>query len=307
MKLPVIATLAVLLASTAVAAEKTETIQKSFPSQPGKVVLVSGGPLDVHVRASDIPDIRVNVELVAAAFSEKQAKAWVDARMPTFEDTEGELRITAPDPGGVSLFKGVLGTRARIEIVVPPSARPDLSTSSGTLRVEGEYPDAKPLRLRSASGDIEFAGWAPEMEARSTSGGIQLRASRTIDKLLARSASGNVELTGGARKVNCDTAGGDVHLAALLGPAVINTTSGNVVARFDALAAGDAVRITTSSGKVRVSLPPGTEPGGELASTKGDIRSTLPGLSDPKAVKLELSGKGPKVFVTTISGKIELL
>ena len=307
MKLPVIATLAVLLASTALAAEKTETIQKSFPSQPGKVVLVSGGPLDVHVRASDIPDIRVNVELVAAAFSEKQAKAWIDAHLPTFEDTEGELRITAPDPSGVSLFKGVLATRASIEIVVPPSARPDLSTSSGTLRADGEYPEAKPLRLRSASGDIEFAGWAPQIEARTTSGGIQLRASRPIDQLLARSSGGNVEVTGGARKVNCDTAGGDVHLAALLGPAVINTTSGNVVARFDALAAGDEARITTASGKVRVTLPPGTEPGGELASTKGEIRSTLPGVSDPTTIKLALSGKGPKVFVTTTSGRIELL
>jgi hypothetical protein len=307
MKPPTIAILLLLLASTAVAAEKTEVIQKSFPSRPGKVVLVSGGPLDVHVRASDIPDIRVNVELVAAAFSEKQAKAWIDAHLPTLEDAEGQLRITAPDPSGVSLFKGVLATRARIEIVVPPNACPDLSTSSGTLRAEGEYPEAKPLRLRSASGDIEFAGWAPELEARSTSGGLQLRAGRTIEKLLARSASGSVELTGGARKVTCDTSSGSVHLSALLGPAAINTTSGNVVAKFDALAAGDEVRITTSSGKVRVTLPPGTEPGGELASTKGEIRSTLPGLSDPKTIKLELSGKGPKLFVTTTSGKIELL
>ncbi len=307
MKPPTIAILLLLLASTAVAAEKTEVIQKSFPSRPGKVVLVSGGPLDVHVRASDIPDIRVNVELVAAAFSEKQAKAWIDAHLPTLEDAEGQLRITAPDPSGVSLFKGVLATRARIEIVVPPNACPDLSTSSGTLRAEGEYPEAKPLRLRSASGDIEFAGWAPELEARSTSGGLQLRAGRTIEKLLARSASGSVELTGGARKVTCDTSSGSVHLSALLGPAAINTTSGNVVAKFDALAAGDEVRITTSSGKVRVTLPPGTEPGGELASTKGEIRSTLPGLSDPKTIKLELSGKGPKLFITTTSGKIELL
>jgi len=163
------------------------------------------------------------------------------------------------------------------------------------------------LRLRSASGDIEFAGWAPQIEARTTSGGIQLRASRPIDQLLARSSGGNVEVTGGARKVNCDTAGGDVHLAALLGPTVINTTSGNVVARFDALAAGDEARITTASGKVRVTLPPGTEPGGELASTKGEIRSTLPGVSDPTTIKLALSGKGPKVFVTTTSGRIELL
>ncbi len=307
MKRPAIAILFLLAATAALAAEKSEVVQKSFPTSPGKVVLIFGGPLDVHVRASEIPDIRVTVDLAAAAFTEKRAKEWVDAHMPTFEDSEGELRITAPDPAGVSLFKGVLGTRASIEVVVPPGAHPDLSTSSGTLRADGEYPDSKPLRLRTSSGDIEFSGWAPEIEARSTSGGIQLRASRPIEKLLVRTASGNVDVAGGVRSLTCDASGGDVHLSALLGPATVNTTSGNVVAGFDALAADDEVRITTASGKVRVTLPPGTEPGGELASTRGDIRSTMPGQTDPNISKLQLSGKGPRVFVTTVSGKIELL
>jgi hypothetical protein len=307
MKLPAIGAALLLLASVAAAAEKSEVVEKSFPSQPGKVVFVDVGPLDVHLRVSDIPDIRLKVELVAAALSESQAKNWIETRWPTLDDKEGELRITAPDPGGVSILKGVIGTRARVELTVPPNVRPDLSSSSGTLRVDGEFPEAKPLRLRTTSGDIEFAGWAPQLEARSISGDIQLRASRAIDSLLGRSSSGSIELFGGARKAACDNASGDVHLAGLLGPAVVNTTSGNVVARFDLLPAGDEARITTFSGKVRVFLPPGTEPGGVLASTKGEIRSSYPGRTDPKTIKLELSGKDPRIFVTTSSGKIELL
>jgi hypothetical protein len=307
MKLPAIGAVLLLLASFAAAAEKTEVLEKSFPSQPGKVVLVDVGALDVYVRASDIPDIRLKVELVAAALSEKQAKAWIEAHWPTIDDKEGELRITAPDPGGVSLFKGVLGTKARVELTLPLNVRPDLSTSSGTLRAEGEFPEAKPMRLRSASGDIEFVGWVPRLEARSVSGSIQLQASRAIDSLLGRSASGSIELTGGARTANCDNASGAVQLTGMLGPVVVNTTSGNVVARFDALPSGDEARITTTSGKVRVTLPPGTAPGGVLSSTKGEIRSLYPGKTDPDAIKLDLSGKDPKIFVTTGSGKIELL
>jgi hypothetical protein len=265
------------------------------------------GALDIYVRASDIPDIRLKVELVAAAFSEKQANAWIEAHLPTIEDSEGELRITAPDPGGVSLFKGVLGTRAIVELTVPPNVYPDLSTSSGTLRAEGEFPEVKPMRLRSAAGDIEFTGWVPKLEARSVSGDIHVLATKAIDSLLARSASGSIELSGGARQVNCDNASGDVQLAGLLGPAVVNTTSGDVVARFDALVAGQEARITTTSGKVRVALPPGTQPGGVLASTKGEIRSAYAGKTDPATIKLDLSGKEPRIFVTTASGKIELL
>jgi DUF4097 and DUF4098 domain-containing protein YvlB len=307
MKLPVIGAVLLLLASVAAAAEKSQVIEKSFPSQPGKIVRVDVGPLDVYVRASDIPDVRLKVELVAAAFSEKQANDWIQAHLPTIDDTEGELRITAPDPGGVSLFKGVFVTRARVELTLPQNVRPDLSTSSGTLRAEGEFPEAKPLRLRSASGDIEFTGWVPRLEARTVSGNIQVLATRAIDDLLGRSSSGAIDLTGGARKATCDNASGDVHLAGLLGPVAVNTTSGDVVARLDALPAGDEARITTTSGKVRVTLPPGTQPGGVLASTKGEIRSSYPGKTDPDAIKLDLSGKDPKVFVTTGSGKIELL
>jgi hypothetical protein len=306
MKLPVMGAVFLLLATAATAGEKNEVLEKSFPSRPGKVVLVDAGPLDLSVRASDIQEIRVRVELVAAALSENQANAWVEAHRPTLTDSDGELKITAPDPGGISLFKGVLPTRARVELILPPNVRPDLSTSSGTLSVSGEFSDARPLRLRAGSGDTELSGWAPEIEARSTSGDIVLHASKAIDKLMARSASGSVELTGGVRNVRCDTASGDIHLSGLLGPAGIATTSGNVVARFDVLAPGDEVRIETGSGRVRVSLPPGCQPGGVLATTTGDIRSAYPGKSDPKATTLDLSGGGPKVQVTTRSGRIDL-
>jgi len=296
----------ILLASAAVAAEKNEVVEKSFPSHAGKVVLVDAGPLDLSVRASDIPDIRLRIQLIADAVSGATASAWSEAHRPTVEDTDGELRITAPNPAGINLFKGVLVTRARIELTLPPNVRPDLSTGSGSLRVEGEFPDVRPFRLRTASGDSELAGWAPEIEARSTSGDIVLRASRAFEKLMARSASGSVDLSGGARSARCDTSSGEVHLSGLLGPAGIATTSGNIVARFDTLAPTDEVRITTTSGRVRVSLPPGSQPGGELVSSKGEIRSTFPGQSDPKTIRLTLSGAGPKVFVTTSSSRIDL-
>ena len=306
MRMPVIGALMVLLAATAAATEKHEVIEKSYPSSAGKVVLVDAGPLDLAVRASDISDIRLKVDIVVDSLTEVKADAWLAAHRPTIEDKDGELRITAPDPGGLSLLKGVLVTRARIELTLPPNVRPDLTTSSGSLRVDGEFPAVRPLRLRTAGGDSELAGWAPEIEARSTSGDIVLRASRAIEKLMIRSASGSVELSGGARNVRCDTSSGDIHFSGLLGPVGIATTSGNVVARFDALAPTDEVHITTSSGRVRVALPPGAEPGGELATAKGEIRSSFPGVSDPKTPRLDLSGKGPKVFITTTSSRIEL-
>jgi hypothetical protein len=306
MKTRVIGTLLVLLAATAAATEKHEVIEKSFPATVGKVVLADAGPLDMMVRVADINEIRVKVDLVVAALTEFKAEKWLNAHRPTIEDNGGELRITAPDPKGIALFKGLLVTRARIELTVPPNVRPDLTTSSGSLRVSGEFPEARPLRLRTAAGDIELAGWAPEIEARSTSGDFALHASRAIDKLLVRSAGGSVDLSGGARDVRCDTSSGDVRMTGLLGPLVVTTTSGNITASFDAIAAGDAVRITTSSGRVRVTLPPGCEPGGELVTTHGEIRSSIPGTTSGAERRLALSGKGPTLSITTSSSRIEL-
>jgi len=296
-----------LVAASAAAAERSESIVKSFAAPVGKVVLVDAGPLDLTVRSAEIAEIRLTVELAAGALKEAQAAAWLERHRPTIDDAEDRLTITAPDPPGVDLFKGVIVSRARIELVLPMGVRPDLSTTSGNLLVQGVFAEARPLRLRSASGDVEFAGWAPDAELRSTDGNLTVRASRALDAVLLRTASGQVLLTGGARALRCDSSSGPVRLEGLLGNLSVATTSGNVSGSFDDLPDDAEVRITSSSGKVRLTLPPGARPGGELVSVRGEIRSVYPGTTpDPAQPQLVLGGGGGKVFVTTTSGRIEL-
>ncbi len=299
-------TVVLMSATFAAGAERSEVISKAFPAPPAKLVLIDAGPLDLFVRSADIREIRLNVHLTATAFKESQAAAWLAAHRPEVQDTADTLRISTLETKGMPLLKGVVASRARIEIVVPPDVRPDLTTSSGGLQVEGEYVAAEPLRLRSATGDIEFTGWAPAVEVRTTSGDMRIRVSKAIDTLLARSAGGEVILTGGARRVRCDTSSGNVRLDGLLGPVGIATTSGNITCRFDAIAVQDEVRVSSSSGKVRLTLPPGSTPAGEITSARGEIRSAFPGEADPKGGRLRLAGNGPRVMVTTTSGRIEL-
>ncbi len=296
-----------LVAGSVLAADKNEVITKTYPAAAGKVVLVDAGALDLFVRSSDIPDIRVHVELAAGAFKETQAKAWIDSHRPTFEDGDAQLKIVAPDPGGVQLFKGVVISRARMELVLPLNVRPDLSTTSSTMQVEGEWVSGSPLRLRSASGDIVMVGWAPEVEVRTTSGNIDLKAVRAFERLLARTSSGAITLTGGARAVRCDSSSGRVALAGLLGPSAVTTTSGSITLAFDALSLDAEVKISSASGRVRVTLPPGSQPGGEVSSVRGEIRSVYPGTAPANEPRLKLSGAAPVLTITTTSGRIELL
>lgn len=295
-----------LTASTLPAAERREVIQQAFRADPGRLVLIDAGPLDLFVRAADVPEIRINAELAAGALKEAQALAWIESHRPVIADDPEAFRLTVPEGRRFGLLRGVVASRARLEVVLPLRVLPDLATSSGNLRVEGEFPEARPLRLRTAAADVFFAGWAPRVEARSTSGSIEVRASRPLDEFLARSASGSVLLTGGARLARCDNASGTVRLSALVGPVGVATTSGNVVLQFDSLATGDEVRVTTSSGRVSLTLPPKAEPGGTLASSRGEIRSSYGGEASPQGGRFVLFGRKPILTITTTSGRIDL-
>jgi DUF4097 and DUF4098 domain-containing protein YvlB len=142
---------------------------------------------------------------------------------------------------------------------------------------------------------------------RTTSGNVTLKAPRALERLMARSASGMVTLTGGARSVRCDTSSGAVSLAGLLGPAGIVTTSGDVTLVYDAIPPSAEVKLSSASGRIRLTLPPGSQPGGEVASVRGEIRSVYPGTAPANEPRLKLSGAAPKLTINTTSGKIELL
>lgn len=299
--------LLVLAAPAAFAAERHETIEKTFPAPAGKRVVVDAGALDVAVRRAEINEIRLRVELSAAALRETQANAWVERHMPTIEDSATEFRFSAPDVREIKLFRGVIIGRARVELVLPPGVRSDFSTSSGNLTVEGEFATARPMRLRSASGTVQFTGWAPELEVRTTSGDMRVQVTRPLERLLTRSAGGSLTLIGGAREARCESSSGSMRLEALLGSLSVTTSSGSVTALFDTLEAEHEVRVNTTTGRVQISLPPGTEPGGEIASTRGEIRSEYPGHTSTEERRLLLAGEGPRVYVATASGKVELL
>lgn len=286
-------------------AERSEAISKRAAAREGKILVVEAGPLDVSVRTSPIEEIRVDVELACAGFKEKNVEAWLEASRPSFEDSNEAMKILVKG-NGPGIFRGLVITKANMNLVVPPYIRLDLSSSRGKLRVEGDFHASRPLRLFSASGDVEFLGFAPEVEARTTSGDIRLRFAKPVDSLLVRTASGDVEVVGPVRLLRCDTSSGKLRAVGLLGSVGVATTSGDLSLKFDALPNDGEVKVSTTSGKVVMSLPPGTEPSGEVQSARGEIRSVYAGQTPEKGGRLVLTGSGPRLAITTSSGRVEL-
>ncbi len=297
--------LALVLASPpAEPAQKERTFQKRFAASPGKLVVVDAADVDVELRSADIPDIEVTAELRISGVSEVRAADWVASHEPRCEDSAGRLVITVTPGEQGFMGLGHLTARARLRVLVPSSVVPDITTSSGAVWARGDFPRAAPLRLRTATGDIEVTGAAGGLDLRSSSGDSHVEALRPFDNFFARTASGDVSLTGGSRSVEVDTASGDVRLTDLSGPADVVTSSGKVVLRWDRIESSHKVEVRSASGRIHLVLPNGVTARGTLTTTGGTIRSDLPGTVNERSDTVELQGDGPTIDAETASGDI---
>ena len=277
-----------------------------FPTADGKSLVVDAAGLDVRLRTADVDRIEVETELHIRGVGEEKGQRWIEAHTPVFTDEETRLTI-AVEPGKFGFIGfGRLSARARLALLVPSDVAPDLTTTSGSIQVRGDFPSAAPLRLRTSTGDMEFVGAAVSIDVRTASGDAQIEVIRPLDRLFARTSSGDVRLVGGAREARVDTASGKIWLDGLSGAVEVSTSTGKITLRWDRLDAGQTVRIRSSSGRVQLVLPAGTRPGGTLTTTTGNVRSDFPGEVAEDGGALHLTGDGPVFDVETASGEILL-
>jgi len=290
--------------SPALAAQKELTQTDQFPAADGKTVFVDAATLDVRLRAADVRSIEVATELRIAGVSEERAASWIVDHTPQFSDDVSRLEVSARPGRQGFLWLGLLTARARIGLVVPPTVIPDITTTAGNVAIRGDFASATPLRLRTATGQIELNGAAGSLDVRSASGDATVDVLRPLDRLFARTSSGDVTLTGGAREVKVDTASGDVRLTDLSGPAEVTTSTGKVFLSWDRLDPDATVTVRSASGRIHLALPEGLRPRGTLTTTAGTIRSDLPGTVNEAGDTVTLQGDGPLLQIETASGEI---
>ena len=277
-----------------------------YPVAAGDVVLVDVASLNVRVRGADVREAEVHTDLRISGVGEERAEAWIEEHAPLVEVSDGRLSVTARPGNHGFLGLGLLTARARIGLVLPRTVTPDVTTTSGTIRVEGDFPDADPLRLRSSTGDLEFSGATARLDIRSAAGDSRVDVMRPLDELFARTSTGAVTLSGGARLVQVDTASGDVWLENLSGSAEVSTSSGKITLRWDRLEPTDRVRVRSTSGRITLAVPPHVRPRGRLTTTGGSVRSDLPGTVNEAGDTVILDGDGPLLEIETASGEILL-
>ncbi len=298
---------AVALSTPAHAYERAVDRTLKYPAKAGEKVVIDAADVDVNVRAGDVKNVLVTSQLKISGVTISHALAWIKAHTPVVTDHNDVLTITIPhhhDGGFLGL--GYLTGKARLGVILPTSLIPDITTRNGTIELWGDFPAADPLRLRSAKGKIHAVGAASSVDARSVSGNIRIETVRPLTSFFAQTASGDVTLTGGARKVHVDTASGNVWLNALSGPVDIVTSKGKITLRWDRVETADTIKVRTTSGDVRIILPDGTKPSGDLRTVKGKISTDVTATISPNGMSVTFTGPGPTLNVETASGTIEL-
>jgi hypothetical protein len=288
------------------AAQRDLAKTESFPSGESKHVVVDVADIDVRLRTADVDTIEADVLLRISATGEEKALRWIENHTPSFYDAENRLQIIVEPAKSGFLWFGKLTARARLSLKAPDEVVPDITTTSGAIQIRGDFPNARPLHLRTSTGNVELEGATSAIDFHSAAGDIQVSVVRPLEALSARTSSGDVNLSGGSRHARVDTASGRISLQNLSGDVEVSTSTGKITLRWDRLEPDATVRVRSSSGPVQLIIPAEVRPQGTITTTTGSVRSEFPGEVVEGGMTLRLSGDGPTFDVETASAEIQL-
>jgi DUF4097 and DUF4098 domain-containing protein YvlB len=233
----------------------------------------------VEVRLIDLP---VGVTLRIQSRSGR-VSVIAEAREDVQAETDSvETRIE--DNGAALLVRSSRGGSKTLTVRCPIDTDVSVGTQSASVRMEGKFGN---VSVTTMSGDIEIDD-SEDLDARSMSGKLIINRCRGRCRLNA--------VSGKIHGADVDTAyvssvSGSISFDRVIGDIRAKTVSGSI----DLSAVGDgAIAVKTISGKVRITLPPGTEPQTSF-KTRGHIRCDFP------------SGRDCRIEAQSLSGSIEVV
>ncbi|HKH11859.1 MAG TPA: DUF4097 family beta strand repeat-containing protein [Rubrobacter sp.] len=177
-----------------------------------------------------------------------------------------------------------------LTVRMPAGGELEVRAASADVRAEVELGS---LKVDVASGEVVAGGVAGEATVRSASGDVEL--GDVAGDLAVNTASGDVRVRQIGGRAMLNSASGDVRVGEALGVLAVSSQSGDVkVGRY----AGEDLECGSTSGNVRIGLPPGLNLDVDVNTVSGEIRSDF--------APEEGNGATARLRVKTISGDIIL-
>jgi DUF4097 and DUF4098 domain-containing protein YvlB len=281
--------LAFLLASLAVAAWAQQSINEVCPASADGVV--------------EIDNLAGSVKVIGWGRSEVKVTGTLsrDARGIKVKNLGERIKIEVELPRDLENVKG-----SDLVVQVPAASHINIDSVSAGMSVAKV---SGALDLETVSGRIEVTGQPERIEAEAVSGAIEVEVAPDDTELV--SVSGNVTVQRASGDLEAESVSGNVVIkGGELGRGSLGSVSGSVHCAADLIGSGK-LEIESMSGDVTLVLARSTAATFDLSTFSGRIINQLgpepkPGGMPGKEISFS-TGVGPKVVVSTFSGKVELL
>ena len=164
-----------LLATAASAAEKSETIDRTFDVRPGAKLRLSNVNGRITIGSWDQPRVRV-VAVKEAKGDRDDVARYLKEMKVQMAQTAGGLTVTTVQPkqdGGFGIFDWLVGDHVNgqvtYDLTVPRTMNVDVSNTNGTISVK-DITGA--FELDTTNGKIECERCSGSMDASTTNGSI---------------------------------------------------------------------------------------------------------------------------------------
>jgi Putative adhesin len=335
---------ALLLTGPAIAQNNNETpyFTKTFATNGLTTVRVetSGGSIAVEGDHAGEAKVEVYVQANGWNGSKDLSKAELDERLSNYlisVETQGNTLVaTAKRKSDKMNWKNGLSIAFRV--YVPRQMTTDLHTSGGSIRLShlaGKQhfeTSGGSLNLtdldgntegRTSGGSINLNNCRPmvdvetsggSIEAVASSGKIKLETSggsirlRDLDgNVHANTSGGSVEGNDIKGELEATTSGGSVRIKGMAGSLEASTSSGSIEAEM--VSVGKYVRLSTSSGSVRVKMPLDKGLDLDLRGNRVNVPQPLSnfnGSIEKDRVRGQLNGGGIPVVLSASSGSVSV-
>jgi hypothetical protein len=220
----------------------------------------------------------------------------------TLTNVNGGITVTAWDQPRVRVvaMKSVDGDRDEAKAALG-ELRVDMQARDGGLVVTTHYP-----KENGASG---FFDWI-------LNGGDHVNAEVQYELTVPRSMSldvenvnGTIRITNVSGKHALDTTNGKIEVDRCAGSLDASTTNGSIHAELTGVTKGQALRLSTTNGRIEVALPASVAVDVDAGTTNGSIKSDLPVATtriNENSLRGTINGGGTPLHIRTTNGGIAI-
>ncbi len=241
-------------------AEGEDTLR--LPTPPSGALKIDNANGRTKVVGEDRDDIEIDLNKIARAESEDQARSLVDQIRVVSRDEADHLLVELDVPRSWNR-RG----RVDLEVRVPRDLKVSVVAANGRICVSGM---CAALRARSSNGAVRVENVTGDVDIATSN--AKVSSNDTCGRMVARSSNGKIEIDGHRGSVDAHTSNGTIHCEVLeLGKegAVLATSNGRIVLELPDEVDGD-VDVRVDNGVIRTSRHfDGSQRSGRLKGTLG--------------------------------------